>query len=67
MDSVMFINDYRDDNKGVTLLGLQSLGKTESSRKYSLIIDRKIKNIEIGWCGKSKVAAKVSLFFWRRK
>ncbi len=29
----MFINNYRDGNKGVTLIGIKGLGKIESSRK----------------------------------
>ncbi len=44
----MFINNYRDDNKGITLTGIKELGKIESSRKYSLIIYRNIRNIQIG-------------------
>ncbi len=33
MDSVMFINNYRAGNKGITLTGIKRLGKIESSRK----------------------------------
>ncbi len=29
----MFVNNYRDDNKGITLTGIKGLGKIESSRK----------------------------------
>ncbi len=29
----MFINNYRDGNKGITLMGIKRLGKIESSRK----------------------------------
>ncbi len=44
----MFINNYRDDNDGITLMGVKRLGKIESSRKYSLTIRRNFKNIQIG-------------------
>ncbi len=29
----MFINNYRDENEGITLMGIKGLGKIESSRK----------------------------------
>ncbi len=29
----MFVNNYSDDNEGITLMGLKKLGKIESSRK----------------------------------
>ncbi len=47
MDLVTFINNYRDGNKAITLMGIKVLGKIESSRKYSLRIGRNIKNIQI--------------------
>jgi hypothetical protein len=43
----MFVNYYRDGNKGITLMGIKGLGKIESSRKYSLRIFRNIKNIQM--------------------
>jgi hypothetical protein len=43
----MFINNYREFNQGITLMGIKGLGKIESSRKYSLTIVRKIKNKKI--------------------
>jgi hypothetical protein len=43
----MFVNNYRDDNKGITLMGIERLGKIESSRKSKLRIVRNIKNIQI--------------------
>jgi hypothetical protein len=44
----MFINNYRDLNEGITLMGLKSLGKIESSRKQSLTIYRNNKKKQIG-------------------
>jgi hypothetical protein len=29
----MFVNNYRDGNEGITLMGIKKLGKIESSRK----------------------------------
>ncbi len=29
----MFVNNYRDDNKEITLMGIERLGNIESSRK----------------------------------
>ncbi len=29
----MFINNYRDGNEGITLMGIKELGKNESSKK----------------------------------
>ncbi len=29
----MFINNYRDFNKGITMIGIKGLGKIENSRK----------------------------------
>ncbi len=29
----MFVNYYRDDNEGITMMGIKGLGKIESSRK----------------------------------
>ncbi len=29
----MFINNYRDDNEGITLMGMKGLGKIDNSRK----------------------------------
>jgi hypothetical protein len=43
----MFVNYYREFNEGITLMGIKGLGKIQSSRKYSLIIVRNIKNIQI--------------------
>jgi hypothetical protein len=57
----MFVNYYRDGNKGITLLGIRRLGKIESSRKKCLI-DRNIKNIQISWLNKLKEAAKIFYF-----
>ncbi len=45
MDLVMFINNYRVDNKGITLMGIKRLGKIESSRKYTDYMSRN--NIDI--------------------
>jgi hypothetical protein len=47
MDFVMFINNYRDGNEGITLMGIKGLRKIESSIKSSLSIFRNIKNIQI--------------------
>ncbi len=43
----MFMNNYRGDNEGITLMGMKGLGKIESSRKQSLRINRNDKNIQI--------------------
>ncbi len=29
----MFVNNNRDDNEGITLMGIKELGKIDSSRK----------------------------------
>ncbi len=29
----MFFNNYRDDNYGITMMGIKGLGKIESSRE----------------------------------
>ncbi len=52
----MFINNYRDRNEGITLMGVKKLGKIESSKKYSLKIGRNIKNIQITRYRKLKAA-----------
>ncbi len=58
----MFINNYRDGNKGITLTGIKSLGKIESSRKYSLTIGRNFKNRQIFMCGERTVSKKKNYF-----
>jgi hypothetical protein len=50
----MFINNYRAGNKGITLMGIKSLGKIESSKKYSLKISRNIIKIQISGSGNFK-------------
>ncbi len=43
----MFINNYRDRNWGIALIGIKKLGKVEGSGKCYLRIYRNIKNIQI--------------------
>ncbi len=43
----MFVNHYRDYNKGITLIGIKSLGKIEISIKYSVQIVSNIKYMQI--------------------
>ncbi len=43
----MFINNYRDGNRRITLMGIKGLGKIESLRINSLKIGRNIKNMQI--------------------
>ncbi len=47
MHLVKFINNYKDSNWGITIMGIKGLGKIESSRKKSPRILRSIKNIQI--------------------
>ncbi len=55
----MFNNNYRDGNKGFTLMGIRRLGKIDSSKKQSLKIHRNIRDIQNRWLRKLKEGSKI--------
>ncbi len=59
----MYVNYYRDDNEGITLMGIKVLGKIGSSRKKSFWINRNIKKYTDQLIGDLESRKQKDLFF----